>query len=196
MDQGLWTRFQKGDKQAFSNIYMTHVDVLFLYGSKLCSNTNVVKDSIQDIFIDLFEHRNQLSEPNNIRYYLFKILKRTIFSKLKKAQKSVDLFDLNSLRFNAEYNYENIIIKKEIDNDRKKLMAKLLMELTAKQQEILYLRFTMGFSYLEISRILNIDHNSVRKQVYRAIKSLRESTLFKNHLSLIVFFSLLDVHSA
>ena len=123
MEKSLWVRFQEGDKSAFCSIYELYVNDLFSYGTKLCSDSHLVKDSIQDIFIDLFEHRDQLSEPRSVKYYLFKVLKRTIFRKLKKARKITKLSKLDILGFNTEYNFESKIIAKEIDANKNKLIA-------------------------------------------------------------------------
>jgi RNA polymerase sigma factor (sigma-70 family) len=155
----------------------------------------MVKDSIQDVFIDLYEHRNQLSVPDNIKFYLFKALKRTLFRRLKKERKFGSINERNDLSFQTDYSIEKETINVEIENYKKKLILHTLKTLTRKQQEILYLKFTMGFDYQEISQILGIDNNSVRKQVYRAIKRLRESQLIKE-LKTIVLFKLFGARVA
>jgi len=195
MESDLWKGFVRSEKGAFSRMYDLHVDSLFSYGCKLCSDSEMVKDSIQDVFIDLYEHRNQLSVPNNIKFYLFKALKRTLFRRLKKERKFGSINERNDLSFQTDYSIEKETINVEIENYKKKLILHTLKTLTRKQQEILYLKFTMGFDYQEISQILGIDNNSVRKQVYRAIKRLRESQLIKE-LKTIVLFKLFGARVA
>ncbi|TGV01347.1 RNA polymerase sigma factor [Flavivirga rizhaonensis] len=173
--EGVWIEFVKGDKAAFTFIYNSNVDALFSYGMKLNSNKNFVKDCIQDVFLDIYEHRKQLSMPRNIKFYLFKALKHTMFRELKKERKKSSLPEDESMSFFTDYNIETKTIDIEVEKHQKELVAKIIKELTPKQQEILYLRFTKGFSYIEISEITDINHNSVRKQVYRAIKKLRKS---------------------
>ncbi|MFS4457415.1 RNA polymerase sigma factor [Maribacter sp. 2304DJ31-5] len=185
----LWAKFVNGEKTAFTSIYNQYVDALFAYGSKLSLDTELVKDCIQDIFIELYTRRRQLSEPRVIKYYLFKMLKNGILKKLKKERRTSSISELNDSFFFAEYNVENKTIDLEIDDNKRRLISKTLKSLTDKQQEILYLRFTMEFDYREISEIIGIDHNSVRKQVYRAIKKLRESDAFKNNINIILFYS-------
>ncbi|NMH89764.1 RNA polymerase sigma factor [Flavivirga algicola] len=170
----VWIKFVDGDKGAFTSIYNSNVDSLFSYGMKLNSNKNFVKDCIQDVFLDIYEHRKRISAPRNIKFYLFKALKRTMFRELKKERKKSSLPEQGNLSFFTEYNIETKTIDREVEKYQKKLVAKIVKELTPKQQEILYLRFTKGFNYAEISEIIDINHNSVRKQVYRAIKKLRK----------------------
>lgn len=154
---------------------------------KLNPDKDFVKDCIQDVFLDIYEHKSQLSIPKNINFYLFKALKRTLFRKLKKERKNDGLNDLNQTYFVTEYNIESETIDKEIEKRNKRIINLITKELTSKQQEILYLKFNKGFSYIEISEIVGIDHNSVRKQVYRAIKKLRTNPVFKNNIDTILF---------
>ncbi len=176
----VWAKFVNGDRGAFTSIYDLNVDALFSYGMKLYANQNVVKDCIQDVFLDIYEHRKQISTPRNIKFYLFKALKRNMFRQLKKERKKSSLPKMENLSFVTEYSIETKTINREVENSQKELVAKILKELTPKQQEIVYLRFVKGFNYTEISEIIDIHHNSVRKQVYRAIKKLRKSPIFKD----------------
>lgn len=187
-EEPCWDKFVDGDKEAFTSIYNFNIDALFSYGMKLYPDKDFVKDCIQDVFLDVFEHRKELSVPRNVKHYLFMVLKRTMFRKLKKERKKERLSEFENLAFITEYNIESKTIDKEVEIYKKNLVHKILKELTAKQQEILYLRFTKGFNYIEISKIIDIDHNSVRKQVYRAIKKLRKHDIFKNIIKTLVFY--------
>lgn len=183
----IWIEFVNGDKAAFTSIYNSNIDALFSYGMKLNSNKNFVKDCIQDVFLDIYEHRKQISIPRNIKFYLFKALKRNMFRELKKERKKSSLPEHENLSFFTEYNIETKTIDKEVEKHQQELVAKIIKELTPKQQEILYLRFTKGFNYIEISEITEINHNSVRKQVYRAIKKLRKKLISNNMTHLGVY---------
>ncbi|WP_242205558.1 RNA polymerase sigma factor [Aestuariivivens insulae] len=191
-EEDMWNKFVSGDKTAFASIYNLYVDSLFSYGMRVFSNKDFVKDCIQDVFLDIYEHRKQLSIPKNINHYLFVALKRTMFRKLKKERKKEDFSESDSFKFITEHNIESKTIDKEVKDYQNKLISHIVKELTSKQQEILYLRFSKGFDYMEISEIINIDHNSVRKQVYRAIKKLRQNNAFKSISEIIIFYALLD----
>ena len=186
-----WSEFVNGDKDAFELIYNLNIDALFAYGMKLNPNKDFVKDSIQDVFLDVYEQRKTLSTPRDLKFYLFMVLKRTMFRKLKHERKKGSLAEVNQLSFITEYNIEGRTILREKEAEQKIIVKRLINELTPKQQEILYLRFTKSFSYVEISKIVEIDHNSVRKQTYRAIKKLRQSEIFKNNNDVIKYIVVL-----
>ncbi|MCF7569256.1 sigma-70 family RNA polymerase sigma factor [Sabulilitoribacter arenilitoris] len=189
-EEDYWAKFVDGDKSAFTHIYNFNIDALFSYGMKLHPDRDFVKDCIQDVFLDVFEHRNKLSTPRSVKHYLFVVLKRTMFKKLKKESKKESLSEFEKLSFITDYNIESITIDKEDQIYKKKLVNQIVKELTPKQQEILYLRFTKDFDYKEISEIIDIDHNSVRKQVYRAIKKLRKHDVFKDVIKILILYAL------
>jgi len=162
---------------------------LFAYGMKLYPDYDLVKDCIQDVFLDIFENKNRITSPHNLKFYLFKVLKRTIFRKIREERIYGELEGRKSELFKPNYDIETTTIASEIDKNKSKLIAECLKELTSKQQEILHLRFIIGFTYQEISEIINIDHNSVRKQVYRAIKKIRDSDAFNNNINIILYLS-------
>ncbi|MGX1930575.1 RNA polymerase sigma factor [Flagellimonas sp. 2504JD4-2] len=194
MDQGnLWSKFKAGDKTAFESVYRLCIDDMYAYGLKLDSDKELVKDSIQEVFIEIFEHRNAISEPHNIKFYILKALKHTIFRKQKKERKKVKLFEQPKPNFSAGHNFEDKRILSELDEEKKRLVNEALETLTSKQKEIMYLRFSVGLGYTEISEIVKIDHSSVRKQVYRAVKKLRNSKAFDDYKGIVLFYSMLRI---
>ncbi|TMU56104.1 RNA polymerase sigma factor [Flagellimonas algicola] len=194
MDQGnLWSKFKAGDKSAFESVYNLCIDDMYAYGLKLDTDRELVKDCIQEVFIDIYEHRNAIAEPQNIKFYILKALKHSIFKKRKKERKKTKFHEQPGLSFSAGQNFEDRRILSELDAEKKRLVNEALETLSTKQKEIMYLRFSVGLSYDEISEIVKIDHASVRKQVYRAVKKLRNSKAFDDYKGIVLFYSMLRV---
>jgi RNA polymerase sigma factor (sigma-70 family) len=181
-----WQDYKDGENKAFSEIYNLHVTVLFAYGMKLCQNREIVQDAIHDIFIDIYVNRNRRSKPDNLRFYLIKSLKNRILRNLKKERKYSEEGDGVQGIFYTEYSAETSIIEGELDQDKIRLMTEALKDLSQRQQEILYLRFTLGFNYMEIAKMVNLNHDSVRKQVYRTLKKIRSGKVYKNYKDLFM----------
>ncbi|MBT3384964.1 MAG: sigma-70 family RNA polymerase sigma factor [Prolixibacteraceae bacterium] len=170
----VWESFLSGDKEAFAFLYNLHVDELYCYGTKLSMNKELVKDAIQEVFLDLYLKREKnKTNPENLKYYLILSLKRNLIKKLKRLRKLVH-DETNELLFEPEYSVEKTIIDRELSVDVKRRVSNALNQLPPKQKEALYLRFNESLEYNEIAEILNISIESVRKQVYRALKTIRE----------------------
>ncbi|WP_025663173.1 RNA polymerase sigma factor [Aquimarina megaterium] len=182
-----WTQFKEGDKDAFQFIYELCVEDMYAYGMKLNPNQDRVKDCIQEVFIDFYEKRSKLATPENVKFYVLKALKNKLLKKVKKEKKNVYLSDFYQNTFTPEYSVEDKNVNLEISENKRNLILSALQTLSPKQKEILYLRFTLDLSYPEISEMVKIDSNSVRKQVYRAIKKLRESKIFEDYQNIILW---------
>ena len=111
----LWKSFLSGDKEAFAFLYNQYVDILFSYGSKISNSQELVMDSIQEVFLDLYLKREKnKTNPENLKFYLILALKRNIIKKLKKNRKLVHNSEIDiEYLFEPEYSIEKSIIEKE-----------------------------------------------------------------------------------
>lgn len=185
--QNLWEQIvQKDDKEAFAELYNLFIDDLYRYGSKLSPDDEMVKDSIQEVFLDLYDKRKKSSITQNLKLYLIVALKRVLIRKLQKYRKlekrQIDDVDM----FEVQYSFEEQWIEEEANHEVLEKIKKIITELPAKQKEIIYLRFNLSLEYTEISSMLGISVESVRKQVYRAVKSVRENIDYPDLLLLFL----------
>lgn len=163
----------EGSDEAFSKIYFNHYDLLYSIGLKYTSDIHVVEDSIQNIFTYLLKSRNKLKYVTNVRGYILKSFRNQLFLDLKK-QKRLSLPDqLPDNHFEYFNSIEHNISEQEELNELHKMLKTSLGKLTAKQQEIMYLRFDCDLSYEEISTILEISIDSCYKSIYRSIKFIK-----------------------
>lgn len=82
-DTTLWTKVKLGDLDAFNQLYDKYIDALYEFGIQYTNDTDYVKDCIHDLFLDIYKYRKKLSDVDNVKYYLFKSLKRKINRKFK-----------------------------------------------------------------------------------------------------------------
>jgi RNA polymerase sigma factor (sigma-70 family) len=171
----IWKSFQAGNSEAFAYIYNLHLDSLFRYGTKLCDDDDLVKDAIQEVYLDLYlKKEKNNSNPQHLKFYLLLSLKHNLVKKLQKRRRMVNDDSDGELSFEPEYSIEHNIIEEEQNRELSEKLKKIIQQLPARQKEALYLRFNESMEYDEISRILNISVESARKQVYRALKTVRE----------------------
>jgi len=170
----IWSRFREGDKEAFAVLYNLHVNNLFSYGTKICKDEDAVKDSLQEIFMDLYLRRNKIDlSEEKLKYYLLLALKRSLIKKMDAGRKLIRQFN-ESTDFEADYSIEFQIIEHEKDEEIRQKVVTALNQLPAGQKEAIYLRYNESLEYSQVAQILNITVESVRKQVFRALKTIRE----------------------
>ena len=174
-DIQLWEDFRKGEKYALSHIYYHYVDLLFRYGKKFSTDNELIKDTIQDLFFDLIRTRENLGSTNHIYFYLIKAFRRKLLRSLNGLAKLKETDeDLELIQANITYSVEEDWIQKEQLSSKEEILMKGLAELSPKQREIIYYRFTCDFEYEQICEIMSIKYDSARKMVFRALKTLRK----------------------
>ena len=186
---GVWSRFKTGDQEAFAILYNQHIDNLYSYGTKLCNDEDAVKDSLQELFLELFLKRDKIKiSPENLKFYLALALKRSLVKKLQSGRKVIRGFN-ETVDFESQYSIEFQIIEQEEDAEINRKVLNALNQLPAKQKEAIYLRFNETLEYGEIASILEITVESVRKQVHRALKTAREIIGKEMNTFLLAIFS-------
>ena len=175
-DVEIWNRFRKGDDDALSVIYKGHARKLFWYGLKFTKNRSVVEDAIQELFLEMIRNRKNLGSTDNILAYLLTSFRRKLIRQLKKEERYHVPDRDEEFRFEVTYSVEHDLILEEISDSRKKLYSNVLQSLKPRQKEAVYLRYSVGLAYEEISEIMEMNVESCRNLVYRAIKAMREST--------------------
>jgi len=185
----IWRLFKSGDKEAFAVLYNLHIDALYHYGTKICKDEDAVKDTLQELFLELFLKREILNpDPGKLKYWLMLALKRNLIKKLQAGRKKSYVI-VEPTDFDPEYNIEFQIMERERDEELNRRVSFALNQLPSKQKEAMYLRFNESMEYHEIADILEITVESVRKQVYRALKTVRE--LFDDNTLRIPFTRIL-----
>lgn len=172
-DRLLWVKFLEGDDRVLTSIYLEYSHSLFDYGCRFTNDRNLVKDCIQEVFCNLIKMRRKLSVPDSIKFYLLASTKREIFRALKKSSKKIYATE------DFDYSFELLLNKNidqqdtEFDEEKRIALAEALAMLTERQKEAIYLRFNKGLEYEEISAILNLNYQSSRALIHRAVEKLR-----------------------
>lgn len=174
-----WSRFKGGDRSAFEEIYSEYIDTLFAYGSKITGDKELVKDSIQDLFVDMYRYKINLQKPESFEFYMFKAYKRIVFKKLKKKQKIAPIGEIDFLTFNVEEDY----IQNELEESKLQTLQQALNAMKPKNRELLFYKFNSNLTYKEIGQLTGVNSDTVKKQVHRLLHGLREN--FKTKLPYI-----------
>ncbi|MGQ8336969.1 RNA polymerase sigma factor [Sunxiuqinia sp. A32] len=187
-DSEIWEKFKIGDKTALSYIYFQNFELMFQYGIKFKDDPDFIKDCIQDVFFKLIKAGPNLSQTENIRYYLFRALKNNIYKELNKRKK-LQLVEFEQLAFEGQFLIEDELSEKENASSKEKALLKALKSLSSRQREIIFLRYESGLDYDQICDIMDLKKDSARKLVYRAIKLMRDNIDDQLQIPIYLFFN-------
>jgi RNA polymerase sigma factor (sigma-70 family) len=168
--QGLWRKFIAGCSVSFAEIYSSYFDVLYTYGYRLFPDRSTVKDAIQDLFVDLWRFKANLTTTTSVRFYLYRSLRR----RLHKAALSRLPAEGSAENLSWEASHESQTIQWETEELNRTRLQHHINALPPRQKEALSLRFYEEFSWEEIGDILNVNEQSARNLVQRAVQNLKE----------------------
>jgi RNA polymerase sigma factor (sigma-70 family) len=176
-DSLLWLQFKEGNKNAFAEIYHSHIALLISYGAKLCADKEILKDNIQDLFFELWDSRSSLSHPDCVKFYLFKALRYKLIRAEKVQQHNVPVSSVSpkmDLDYgNFEFPVEAEIINREMLNSQISAIRKAIAMLTKRQQEAIQLRFYQGFSNVQIAELMQMNYQSVSNLLHNALSRIK-----------------------
>lgn len=177
-DESLWLGFRAGDHKAYTLLLRKHANVLFSYGCRFSKDEDFIKDCIQDVFFELWNRREKISQAANVKAYLFKSLRLRIFREQSKWNNSSSFED--SFLFEDDFNIESHLIQEQTSKEIRQKLQTILIDLTQRQKEILYLHFFEDMDHDGIGRTMGLNRQSVYNLLYRSITTLRKKAEFIN----------------
>ncbi|MGB4414846.1 MAG: RNA polymerase sigma factor [Paludibacter sp.] len=165
-------KFVSGDNDAYSTFYELYAKDLYAFGISLHVKSQVIEDAIHDVFVEIYAHRKNLANVDNVKFYFLTAFRNRLFFLIKKSSHDFELTESNTIGL-KEKDYQEILIENENSSENELLLKQLLSELNQNQREAIYHRYVEGLSYEEISTLMNINYQSAKNLIHRAIKKLK-----------------------
>lgn len=145
-------------------------DKLFRLANRILKNVPEAEDIVQEVFLRLWARKDKLNEYKSIEAFAMTITKNLCLDKLKlKGYKTYELTDEHEQQTMATP-YK----KMEISDSYQKV-KNIIDALPEQQRMIIHLRDIEGYEFKEISGVMNISINTIRVNLSRARKKVRES---------------------
>lgn len=175
-DNKIWQSIKKGNENAFSIVFQHYYNHIYNYGLTLTNDDELIKDVIQDVFINIWYYRKRLGDINSIKIYLLTSFRRSLMKKISKQKRSKsDHISIKSEYLNNEPSTEDVIINEQISTSKIKFLKQHIAKLSARQQEVIHLKFYHGLENQEIKEVMSLNYQSVRNLLHEAIKKLKQN---------------------
>ncbi len=165
-----------GDSSLLSHLFLRHVDVGFRTAMRYMRNQTDAEDVLQLAFIQFAKNIDSFrGESSSVKSWLMKIIVNTSLCKLREEkrrsqrQQIVAIEKFNENEKNSESNHMSL--EQEELKDKIKNAVETLPE---KYRSPIWLVLYEGFSYSEVANVLAVPESTVRTQVARGLKRLKE----------------------
>ena len=174
-DDTLWLGLKQGDKEMFLALYKKYYHTLLFIGLKEMKDAQLVKDTIQQLFLYLWEKRETIQEANNVKSYLVTSFLRKLTVDWKKSKQAGVLQVVwNSYPDEDQQpNPEEKLIRKDEQSHLFKLLMDRINELPNRQKELIVLKFYEGLTYEEIVQRTGLSHRTVYNKIHEGLKKLK-----------------------
>lgn len=179
-------RFKEGDVEAFDEIYHIYSKKMFHFALGMIKDQDISKDLVQEVFVNLWEKRDQLDPGLNFDNYLFTIAYNSIrkfFRKRSIETKFVDQIVNKSPELIESV--EGTVIYNELIE----LASKTIENLPPKRKMVYKLSRQEGMKIKEIASKLDISPRTAENHLSKALKYLKKE-LAGITLLMLLFFHL------
>jgi len=177
-DEQLIARFQQGDEYAYDLLVKRYRDPLMNFIFRFVNDRTDAEDILQETFLRLYKNKHYYKEIAKFSTWIYTIAGNLAKTELRKRKRR-NIFSIHNF-MSTEKDYELPDTKgttpdKEtnstITNDE---IQKAIDKLSSKFKQVILLRDIQGFSYDEISQIVNVPLGTVKSRVNRARLKLQQ----------------------
>jgi RNA polymerase sigma-70 factor (ECF subfamily) len=171
IDSALVNLLRQGDANAFEKLFFNFADRIYYFALRYMRNQHDAEEIVQEVFVKLWENRENLNLELSFSGYLFTIARNTIFNQNRKKVNEQAYHDYvrNYLETYSCKTEDDLIYA-----DIKSLIDKVVEELPPQRKLIYKLSRESGLSYREIAQQLNLSERTVEAHIRLALKTLTE----------------------
>ncbi len=160
------------EKSKFERIYIHYRQLMFYIAKNILDDEFLSEDAVHDAFINIAKSLENISDaicPRTKRYVVI-IVRNISLNMLKKQKLSEDIEDM------GEYISDELVLEDEV-------LSKISFDFIIDQitrlpviyKDVLYLSYVEDLNTNEISNLINISNETVKKRLQRGRKKLAEN---------------------
>ncbi len=161
--------FQKGDFDAFGNLYELYIDKIFAFILRKTSEREIAEDLCSQVWMKAMKGLDKFSEQEGASFksWIYRIAQNTVIDYYRGKKEQVHLDEIVESGFHED-------IASCIDNsDRLDEVQAFLTTLKAFEREIVILRVWDDLSYKEISEITWKKEDNCKQTFKRTLEKIQ-----------------------
>lgn len=154
----------KDEKAQFCDNIRLYQDLMYRIGFSILRNDEDTKDAVQESILKAFEHIESLKDNKKFKAWILKILTNTSYEMIRKRKDVLELTD--------EISENNSSIEDRLCN--KITVLDIISNLDVKYREVIVLYYYEDMSIKEISQLMNLTEDNVKKRLSRGREKLKK----------------------
>lgn len=178
-EQFLWAKkAATGDNEAFESIVLEYEKPIYLYCLRMTNSQTEAEDLTQEVFIKVYRNLKKFKGNSKLSTWIYRIAYNTCVdaSRKKKVAVCSDDYAMGKVKITSELQPdEQIILQEELDT-----VKKCITKLKYDYKTSVILRDIRQHTYQEISEIMDMPLGTVKANISRARRQLKNCFLKSN----------------
>ena len=162
---------KQGDETVFKLIYNKYWKKVYRFAQLYLTDTFEIEETVQDVFIKLWEHKDMLDENEDLDGLLFIITRNRTYNQNRKSLNETALKNTLEQVEKKYCDIENQIVAEDLN----RYVNILIQQLPPRQKETFILSRKQGLSNKEIAERLSISESGVKRNIHEALKFLKKN---------------------
>jgi RNA polymerase sigma-70 factor (ECF subfamily) len=184
----LLEKAKNGDVEAFEHLIEGYQKKVYNIALRMIGNYDDAYDMAQETFIRVFRSIKNFKEQSSFSTWVYKITTNVCLDELRKRK------NRNVVSLDDDIKLDNNEVKRQVQDDKptpdvlvemdelKNIVNDAINKLSGEHRTAIILRDIHGFSYEEISEIINCPQGTVKSRINRARRALKELLQTKTEL--------------
>lgn len=172
-DTDLFNACKEGNNLAYARIFDEYHTLLLMKAYYILRHEQEAEDIVQEVFITLWDKKNTIQINTSLKHYLLNATRNKCINRLKQLQRQQK--DHALYRYSKDDSTSFVPIENE---ELSHILSNAISEVTApasrKAFELVYLEHK---NHKEVANEMNITVGTVKLQVSKALKTLRQKLL-------------------
>mgnify|MGYP000327256668 FL=1 len=174
------------DLSEFEMLFKSHYSELCAYANKYLDDLAAAEETVQSLFVKLWENREEVQFEKSARAYLYTATRNSCFNqlrhiKVKEEYKKHNQLEMEQERYTVDDEYQAVELDEKI--------RKSIDRLPEGRRKIFILSRFEGLKYKEIAEKLKISIKTVENQMGSAIKHLKNDLSEYLTILVLIMFS-------
>ncbi|MTE27278.1 RNA polymerase sigma factor [Winogradskyella ouciana] len=160
-----------GDTRAYAQLVDRYKDLVYTLALRMLKHKEEAEEVAQDTFIKVFKSLDKFKGDSKFSTWIYRVAYNTCLDNIKKNKKHLNNVAIDEFTFNKLDTIDNAL-DNIINEERSVLIKNCIDKLPEDSSALLTLFYFEELSLEEISKIINIEANTVKVKLFRARKKL------------------------
>jgi len=170
-DDQIINAIKNGNTQAFSILVDRYKDLVYTLAIRMIKNREEAEEVAQDTFIKVFKSLDKFKGDSKFSTWIYRVTYNTCLDNKKKNEKHLNDIAIDEFTFNKLDTIDNAL-DHLMKQERRELIKQCVKKLPEDSSALITLFYFEEMSLEEISKIINVETNTVKVKLYRARKKL------------------------